>query len=83
MNSSATTITIIWNPVAEEGGTPVIDYTVYFYEGELFENESYEVAKANIEDLTYSMIGVIPGHRYTFLVKARNAYGMSDYSAPF
>jgi len=44
LHSSATTITIIWNPVAQEGGTPVIDYTVYFDKGELFDNESYEVA---------------------------------------
>jgi hypothetical protein len=44
------------------------------------ENDSYETLEVAITEQTYTAISLTPGVVYKFIVQARNAFGISDYS---
>jgi hypothetical protein len=78
--SSGSTIGLVWNEGAENGGTAIIDYQVSYDQG--LGTDTYSILASGITDVKYSvMVGVTSGSTYKFKVKARNSFGLSDYSA--
>lgn len=68
----------MWTEGTSNGGTPVIDYFVWAAtDGVNFEERQINVVSTQVT-LTDFNLGVT----YTFKVKARNAFGFSDFSLP-
>lgn len=76
--TSGSTIGLVWNEGAEDGGTVVIDYQVSYDQGQ--GTEEYVLLEAGITSLSYSATGVVSGTSYKFKVQARNDFGLSGYS---
>lgn len=74
--TSASKITIEWSEPAVEGGTPVIDYEIYY----ALPLEDYQVLASGVTDLTYTVEPLSTGLQYQFKVRARNAEGFGDFS---
>ena len=70
---TATTITFYWTAPTFVGGTPVVDYSV-FYDNALL---TYSPLESGIETTTYTAEGLQAGLTYRFKVQARNIYGFS------
>ena len=66
LNTSGTTIGLIWYEGPENGGTPVLDYTVS-YDQSSGTGTFVELA-AGVTTLSYSATGLVPGNTYTFKV---------------
>ena len=74
------------------GGSPIIDYRVsYAMEttssfgrrlNRMSNMTHYTVLKDGILGMQYTVRGLIPGERYTFVIEARNLVGYSDRSDP-
>lgn len=67
---------IYWYPGSENGGTPVLDYRVWYAEV----GGTFTVLEETVSDTTYIANPLTTGTNYEFKVQARNAYGYSDYS---
>lgn len=74
--TSASQISITWLKGAAEGGTPVIDYSVWFDQG----NGNYIIFQSGVLPTSYITTALTMGTSYKFKVKARNAFGFSDFS---
>lgn len=66
LNTSGTTIGLIWYEGPENGGTPVIDYTVS-YDQSSGTGNFVELA-SGVATTSYSATGLVPGNTYTFKV---------------
>ena len=79
--TSGSVIALVWNVGAQDGGSPVIDYTLSYDEGTA--TESFVVVASGILDKNYLVSSnLTPGVTYTFKVQSRNVFGLSEYSAP-
>lgn len=73
---TATSITIEWSEGVANGGTEVLDYTVYRLEQE----QTDQVLIDGVATTSHIATGLTTGYYYTFKVRARNSFGFSDYT---
>lgn len=72
-----TTIKFSWSPGASDGGTAVIDHSIYYDQA----TEDFIELASGVVDLHYqTSISLTPGLFYKFKVTARNTVGSSLYS---
>jgi hypothetical protein len=71
-----TAITIAWPASQENGGTPILDYSISY----AIVGDDYQVLADGVTDLYYTAGGVVTGTNYKFIVRARNDEGFGDYS---
>lgn len=69
-------IGLTWTPGPYDGGSPVIDYSIYFKTGA----DPYFLLAQGFSGLTFTTYGRIPDAIYTFKVQARNLIGFSAFS---
>ena len=71
--------TLSWDVPANNGGTPIIDYTIYEYK-----NGDYELLESGITESSYVASWVLVAEMtYTYVVSARNIMGESSKSTSF
>jgi hypothetical protein len=70
---TATSITFTWTAPATNGGTPVIDYDIFYDQALL----TWTPLATRIASTSYTASQLSPGLKYKFRVQARNAYGNS------
>jgi hypothetical protein len=78
-NTSSSQVVFIWIAPSNNGGAPILDYTIQWDQG----TNTYVQAATGITVLTYTKIGVSAGIAYKFKVQARNAAGLGTESAEF
>lgn len=79
-NTSKTQVAITWSAGPSNGGSVVIDYTIFWDQG----INSYVQAASGITALAYTRsTGISTGTAYKFKVQARNAVGLSGDSSEF
>jgi hypothetical protein len=66
-------IGLTWNKGVNEGGTPVIDYRVWYDQA----NGNYIVLQANIVATSLTVTTLTMGTSYKFRVESRNSFGYS------
>jgi hypothetical protein len=76
-SKSATSISVSWQEGVQNGGTSVIDYTLSYQEVETLS----ELEIAGIVGTQQTIEGLDAGLTYTIKVKARNAFGFSEYTS--
>jgi hypothetical protein len=92
LNIPATTtayqIGLEWTDGAYDGGSPVIDYEVYYAVERLTEDDpiptdplTYSIFETGVQK-PHTITGLTPGVVYSFKVKSRNLVGYSDLSDP-
>jgi hypothetical protein len=74
---SATSLGLSWDEGVENGGSPVIDYTVNYAVGTF---GSYVELMSGVLLTEYTATGLTSGETYSFKIQARNAYGLSASS---
>lgn len=72
-NTDSTQISLDWDEGLADGGTPVIDYTLWYDQG----GNTYVILASGILTTSYIATGLDSGTVYKFKVQARNAYGTS------
>lgn len=70
-------IGLTWSPPEFSGGSPIIDYTVWYDDGR--GDDTFEVRQSGLQ-LSYTALSLVQGTTYKFKVKARNLYGFSEFS---
>jgi hypothetical protein len=76
--TNAYQIGLTWSPPTFDGGSPVIDYRIWYDNAN--GGTSFEVLAVNILDTSYLANTVIKGQTYIFKLQARNDYGYSSLS---
>lgn len=78
--TTSTQIGLIWDviPVSDNGGTPVIDYTVF----SAVLPGAYSTVATGVTTTTHIVERLTPGTTYTFKIQARNLFGYSLDSLP-
>jgi len=80
MNSNAYNLAFTWSDGASNGGTPIIDYRVYYDAGT--NGETFTILDFGITSKSYqSTVPITAGKFYQLRVDARNAMGYSPQSA--
>ena len=76
--TSGSKIGITWQAGAMNGGAPVLDYTI------LWDNAtgSFSVLASGVTETHFTATGIQASLTYTFMVQARNVYGLSLNSLP-
>jgi hypothetical protein len=74
-----TSIGLTWSPGTSNGGTPVIDYTLWSDAGS--NGITYQPVVTSLTSTSYTVTGLGLGITYTFRVQSRNAFGLSTFSA--
>lgn len=76
--TSGSRIGITWQAGAMNGGAPVLDYTI------LWDNAtgSFSVYASGVTETSFTATGIQASLTYTFMVQARNVYGLSLNSLP-
>jgi hypothetical protein len=72
----STSITVQWEPNEEDGGTPVLDYRLWYAPG----NQQFSVLQTALTETRYTAISLYEGITYSFKVHARNAEGYGEFS---
>jgi hypothetical protein len=75
--TNANQIGLSWTDATEDGGTPVIDYTLAYDQG----SGTWITLTSGILTQSYTAIGLETGTTYAFKVLARNAFGQGPYSS--
>jgi hypothetical protein len=57
-----------------DGGTAIIDYQVEYDQG----LELFTIIASGVTDRAFTVTGLTIGITYTFRIKARNSFGLSD-----
>jgi hypothetical protein len=70
-------IGLMWTEGAQNGGTPVLDYTLQYDQG----TSTWITFQSGITDTQITVIGLTQGVTYKFKILARNEYGSSAYSS--
>ena len=71
-----TVVRFTWLDGISDGGTPVIDFAVYYDEGTA--TDSFVLLDGAVTDRFYvTLVTLTPGTTYTFKVTARNTVGTS------
>jgi hypothetical protein len=81
MNDATTTtdkvIRFTWNQGSSNGGSPVIDYSVYYDQG----ISVYTLLESGVTSASYTTeVTLNSGVTYSFKVTARNSVGSSEHS---
>lgn len=76
-SSTGTQIRFTWEEGTANGGSEVIDYSIYSAESA----GTYALLASNVAALSYTAIDLTPGITYKFKVQSRNVYGFSADSA--
>jgi hypothetical protein len=77
--TDAFSIAFTWIEGASDGGTPVIDFDIYYDKAV----GDWELLETGVPTLFYqSSVGLIPDQIYSFKVMARNSVGYSPLSEP-
>lgn len=71
-------IGLTWQPPLFNGGSPIIDYRLWFDDAT---EATFEILANNLQ-LSYTALNLVQGKKYTFKVEAYNIYGYSAYSVP-
>lgn len=74
--SQATFIAFTWRAPVHDGGSPIIDYRVYYDQGDPAATD-FVVLESNIVGLAYTATPTLMGVTYRFKVAARNLMGYS------
>lgn len=72
--TNAFNIGLDWDEPTNDGGTPVIDYRVWY---KLEDGEFYELTENVIGSYYLTTFDLVPGANYDFKVQARNSVGYS------
>lgn len=75
--TSGSQIGLTWNQGVQNGGTPVIDFTISYK----YDAEPYTVLASAITSQSYTAVGLAQSTQYTFKVLSRNSYGPGAYSS--
>jgi hypothetical protein len=75
-NTGSNQITIKWPASQENGGTPIIGYSIEY----ALVGDDYEILADGVTDTFYTALAVTPGENYKFIVRARNNEGYGPYS---
>lgn len=75
--TSSNQIALTWNEGTDDGGSPVIDYTISYKEQDSI--DGYEV-KEGVTDTFTTVTGLTQGTTYQIKVQARNLHGLSEFS---
>lgn len=79
-STSDVLISFLWDPPQDDGGSPILDYAVYYNQGSA--SNVWVVLDENEVNAFYqTTVALVAGETYAFKVTARNAVGSSDYSA--
>jgi hypothetical protein len=65
-----------WYPGVADGGTPLLDYRVWY----TAQGGEFTVLEEQTTDTTFVATGLTTGLSYEFKVQARNAFGYSAFS---
>jgi hypothetical protein len=69
-------IGLTWYEGTENGGTPVIDYRLWY----AIESGAYSILEASLTSTSYVALSLTTGTTYKFKVQSSNAFGYSDFS---
>ena len=72
---TSTSIGISWTQGLANGGASVIDYTISYQS-----IGSYSVLQSGVVATTFTATGLTTGTTYSFVIQARNSFGISVYS---
>jgi hypothetical protein len=73
--TTSTQIGLSWDAPNFNGGSPILDYRIWYDNG-LGGTENF-VELATVSELTYLATGLTQGNLYQFYVESRNLYGYS------
>jgi Fibronectin type III domain len=79
---AARTLTAIgfsWVQGSQNGGTPVIDYRIYYDKGA----NNYTILVSSYMSTSFTIDSLTPGNTYKFKILSRNSFGLSDFSNEF
>jgi hypothetical protein len=77
LTTTDTVIRFTWSDGSSDGGSPVIDYTVYYDQG----SSTYVELEAGVTTQYYlTSVTLSAGTTYVFKVQARNSVGLSGDS---
>ena len=78
--TTSTQIGLAWDavPVSDQGGTEVIDYTIFMA---VLPN-AYSIVGTGITTTTFTAEDLTPGTTYSFKIQSRNLFGNSLDSTP-
>ncbi|CAL8278361.1 unnamed protein product [Arctogadus glacialis] len=71
-------VTLTWQPNAHEGGADVTSYIVEAFSQSA--GSTWQTVADNVKIETHTIMGLFPNTVYLFIVRAVNAYGLSDPS---
>ncbi|XP_056450813.1 roundabout homolog 3 [Gadus chalcogrammus] len=71
-------VTLTWQPNAHEGGADVTSYIVEAFSQSA--GSTWQTVADNVKMETHTIMGLFPNTIYLFIVRAVNAYGLSDPS---
>jgi hypothetical protein len=74
--TTAYQIGLEWDDGPNNGGTPIIDFSLTYAEV----SQDYDTFEVGVTERQHVATNLSPGIYYKFKVKARNAFGYSDYS---
>jgi hypothetical protein len=75
--TNAFQIGLVWTAAGFDGGSPVLDFRVWFDNAE---GGEFTVLASNVPQATYTATQMTTGLTYRFRVEARNIYGYSYFS---
>lgn len=68
-------VTMTWSRSSSFGASPITGYTVEMYGRN--DTDGWVPVATNLENTTYTHVGLVPGINYFFVVRAENSYGVS------
>ena len=69
-------VTVSWNPPDDDGGLPVLEYTIDMYDN--LKKSWIEVASVNKSTTSLTYNGLLQGHIYKFRISAKNEEGRGE-----
>ncbi|XP_073811656.1 projectin protein bent isoform X33 [Musca autumnalis] len=67
------TCTLSWKTPIDDGGSPITNYVVE----KMDKNGTWTKISSFVRNIHYDVMGLEPGHKYLFRVRAENQYGVS------
>lgn len=74
---TTTQIGLTWYNGQNNGGSQVIDYTLWYAVGT---NGTFTILAQNVPTMHYILSGLITGQQYKFMVQSRNIVGLGAFS---
>lgn len=76
--TSSSQIALTWSPGVEEGGASIIDYRLWYDQGQ--GSSEYVTLESGITTTAFTMVVDTIGSTYAFKVQSRTTYGLSEFS---